>query len=935
VKLPSRKWWFILGGAAILLLIALVALPFLVDVNRYRGLIQSKAEDALGREVAFGELSLSLMPFGVRVDSLSIGALPEEGGGEFLTAESVQVGARLLPLLSKRLEVTSINVVAPEMSLTRGADGRWNVQRLAGTDEPATTTAESANPSASTGTDFVVSSLRLSNGRVHVRDAGPGRSAPLEFTLERIELEVTDLALDRPVEFELSAAIGTDPTTSMRLAGRVGPLAPAEGQPLEIKAEIELEDVDAGRLEEWFEGTALPQGLRIERPFDFTARFETSLGSESDIDTSGTFKIDGALVSFALPDGNRQEVPIDLGLNFDVALREAGSELELRKLEIDLAGNLLALRGTLRREEPLQRVELELLPSRVPADELAKLMALIAIELPVTFSSTSPIEFEGRISGLVGEGHSPEIEARLRLLDFTLHHPTMSQPIEQAGASVYLNGERVEVTELQGVVGSSDVAGQVTLDGFAAPRVEFDLHSRRADFGELFSFLDQGHAPEEEDTPAASGKGTGASAASPLAAMTLAGKIRIDQGTFQTLDFSRLEATMTYAEEVLKLDPLKMRLYDGDFRGRIESDLSGEQPTFAIRGDASGIDLNALISDNLELSGVVAGRFSGKVETRGSGTDYESILRSLDGSGSIEVTEGQLGKLNVLERLSSVSGLFGESTLQSLTGQLATEGTQFRVLSGEMRLSGGNMRLDNLLFDAGAFKLSGEGAVDLLSAQLDGKFRLSFSPETSATMRAEQSRAARAFWNSSSRQVELPLTLKGPFNAPMPGIDFEEVVENLAKSEIRNYLAERLGLTEERPEPPPPTPQAAGGGSAPARSQNRSHPELAIAFERPHWRGNFLHRDLELQGTVSGKRIDHASLIVVDAEGREFENLERLPEVQAFVASAADRGAAATVGWRILVDGKRLLRAEYPVTLTVTVYNTAGESAQSVLEVDR
>ena len=32
-------------------MIALVALPFLADVDRYRGLIEARAEEALGREV--------------------------------------------------------------------------------------------------------------------------------------------------------------------------------------------------------------------------------------------------------------------------------------------------------------------------------------------------------------------------------------------------------------------------------------------------------------------------------------------------------------------------------------------------------------------------------------------------------------------------------------------------------------------------------------------------------------------------------------------------------------------------------------------------------------------------------------------------------------------------------------------------------------------
>ena len=52
---------FVVAGAAELLCVA-VALPFLIDVNRYRGLIEEQAEAALGREVQLGEMQLSLLP---------------------------------------------------------------------------------------------------------------------------------------------------------------------------------------------------------------------------------------------------------------------------------------------------------------------------------------------------------------------------------------------------------------------------------------------------------------------------------------------------------------------------------------------------------------------------------------------------------------------------------------------------------------------------------------------------------------------------------------------------------------------------------------------------------------------------------------------------------------------------------------------------------
>ncbi|MBI2468707.1 MAG: hypothetical protein HYV62_12990 [Candidatus Rokubacteria bacterium] len=81
------------GVAGVLVAVGLLALPALVDVNQYRGLIQSQAEQALGRRVTLGRMSLSVFPsFGIKVDE------PEVKGA--LRARSLTVVARLLPWFS-------------------------------------------------------------------------------------------------------------------------------------------------------------------------------------------------------------------------------------------------------------------------------------------------------------------------------------------------------------------------------------------------------------------------------------------------------------------------------------------------------------------------------------------------------------------------------------------------------------------------------------------------------------------------------------------------------------------------------------------------------------------------------------------------------------------------------------------------------------------
>ena len=130
----SRRKRFVLILAASLVgvvLVAALALPALIDVNRYRDTIEAAAEEFLGRDVRLGDMRLTVLPsLGIRVDDLAIGALPDEGPGDLLTARRLRVGVRLLPLLGKRLELTSLVIQEPALTLERRADGTWNVQQL-------------------------------------------------------------------------------------------------------------------------------------------------------------------------------------------------------------------------------------------------------------------------------------------------------------------------------------------------------------------------------------------------------------------------------------------------------------------------------------------------------------------------------------------------------------------------------------------------------------------------------------------------------------------------------------------------------------------------------------------------------------------------------------------------------------------------------------
>src|SRR3954470_17586287 len=69
----AKKILMIFGGLFALLVVAIIAIPFFVDVDKYRPQIVSKANEYLNGKLEIGKLSLSLWgQIKVKIDGLSL-----------------------------------------------------------------------------------------------------------------------------------------------------------------------------------------------------------------------------------------------------------------------------------------------------------------------------------------------------------------------------------------------------------------------------------------------------------------------------------------------------------------------------------------------------------------------------------------------------------------------------------------------------------------------------------------------------------------------------------------------------------------------------------------------------------------------------------------------------------------------------------------------
>ena len=109
---------------------ALVAVPFLLPLDTYRAPIERAASSALGREVHIrGPLGLSVYPqIGISLSDVSIANPQGARHPQMVEVESVVVGAKLMPLLSRRLEITEVVLQNPVIHLEVNRDGASNWQ---------------------------------------------------------------------------------------------------------------------------------------------------------------------------------------------------------------------------------------------------------------------------------------------------------------------------------------------------------------------------------------------------------------------------------------------------------------------------------------------------------------------------------------------------------------------------------------------------------------------------------------------------------------------------------------------------------------------------------------------------------------------------------------------------------------------------------------
>lgn len=398
-------------AVGLLVLVALLvggvlALPFLVDLNRYQDQYKPLIEEALNRKVQLQDIRLTVWPrIGARMAGFSVLDDSAFSSGPFASLSSLDVGVKLMPLLSGKVEVEEITLHGPVITVIKNKNGVLNVSTIGRKGVPVPEKPSRAPIPSTEGplkllALLAVDRVSIAGGKLTYRDLSA--ATPTEYVVQDLELLLRDVRLGQTPQLHVASLVQPF-NLPVKLDGTFGPL----------KEAIDIDKID----------------------------FKLAVG-KTDFTITGNAAGNDAMVTISSPVINTANLPMSLPLKKPVDIKDLkiiaevkGQEAKLNSLSLRLFDGEVKGQGKM-----IAGAEGPPFKGSVALQGLQLGPALNAVaETPVTISGTA-----GADLSLQGKGFSM---------------PDLTKALEGTGHLAVKDGKIEGVNILQEVVDALKVAG--------------------------------------------------------------------------------------------------------------------------------------------------------------------------------------------------------------------------------------------------------------------------------------------------------------------------------------------------------------------------------------------------------------------------------------------------------------------------------------------
>ena len=199
---------YTLAGLILVLVLLVAGVVLFVDPNDYRASIEQAASENLGRQVQIsGPMSLSFYPWiGLEVQDVSVANAQGFAPETMLAVQKAGFKVKLLPLLSRKVQIGTLILDQGQVHLVKDAKGRTNWQDLAKTEQKEA--QDQGQADSSQGRPLGLAALTID--KIHINKTQltwTDHSADQKVAIQDLSLSLGPVSLDSPFPFEMACRI--------------------------------------------------------------------------------------------------------------------------------------------------------------------------------------------------------------------------------------------------------------------------------------------------------------------------------------------------------------------------------------------------------------------------------------------------------------------------------------------------------------------------------------------------------------------------------------------------------------------------------------------------------------------------------------------------------------------------------------------------------
>jgi uncharacterized protein involved in outer membrane biogenesis len=451
-----------------IVVVLILALPRLVDVNQYRGQIQAQLQQRLNRPVQLGDMSLRVFPLRVEVNNVVIGDNPSFGSKvPFAQVGQLDVSIALLPLLSKNIEVDSLELKQAKIEIIRNAQGLWNFS-TAGSNtatppapqappsqpQPSAKQAPSqAAPAASGG--FSLGELKVTDGEIAITDYLKKQS---RLVYDHIDVTLKHYSPGKPFFIDATARLPGSGAQTLQLSGDGGPVNSADFASTPFKGSIKLKEVSVSGLQKFLSAAAL-QGT--DAVISGSADLSNANGK---MGVSGSLKFDNTVIRGV-------QVGYPISADFDLTDDLNNDILQIKQGALKLGATPLSIDGMINSHAGTSIVDVNVSTSNASIQEVARLAAAFG----VAFSPNTKIA--GQLTANVhaqGPSDHLALNGNVNGKNLEVTGSEIPQPVKVPTIDLTVTPQQIQSNNFNAISGGTTVAAQMTLSQYTgnSPNVD-------------------------------------------------------------------------------------------------------------------------------------------------------------------------------------------------------------------------------------------------------------------------------------------------------------------------------------------------------------------------------------------------------------------------------------------------------------------------------